>query len=209
MDTCALSDFVIYTVNKIIDISDASHFIYHDLAFTKKNAFNCLNKLFLMPILAGKANTYMKKTSINFCLLITLLTASLLSCRKNGLDSPTAKKIQYRWERISSSSVTDYLDGRAIYWTTTPIPPGYYIEFNNNGYFYDISSSSSTKYEYKVDGDKILSLLAGLDRFTTPQYTDTAFIKQADDHLLVLFRRKYFISGAYSQMNEYLDSLKR
>jgi len=147
----------------------------------------------------------MNKISATFCLLISLLAVSLLSCRKDGLNSPIAKKIQYRWERISRSSATDYLDGRAVYWTVTPSPPGYYVEFQNDGYFYD----NTTKYDYKVDGDKILSLLAAQSRPTTPQYTDTTFIKQVDDHLLVLFRRNYYISGSYSQLDQYLDSLKR
>ena len=162
-----------------------------------------------MVILAGKANPQMNKTSVIFCLLITLLAVSLSSCRKDGMNSAMAKKIQYRWEQISFSSTTDYLDGRAIYWTNTPAQPGHYIEFHNDGYFYDIFGSNSAKFEYKVDGDKILSLRAGSSRYTTPQYTDTAFIKQVDDHLLVLFRRSYFLSPPYSYMNESLDSLKR
>jgi hypothetical protein len=151
----------------------------------------------------------MNKTSVSFCLLLALLAASLVSCSKKGLDSPMAKKIQFRWERTSSSSTTDYLDGRPVYWINRQAPPGYYLEFQDNGYFYTINGSSSTKYDYKVDGDKILSLLAAPSRATTPQYTDTAFIKQVDEHLLVLFRRKYFISGAYSYLDMSIDSLKK
>jgi len=41
---------------------------------------------------------------------------------ESGMNSATAKKIQYRWERISTSSTTDYLDGRAIYRTVAPSP---------------------------------------------------------------------------------------
>ena len=162
-----------------------------------------------MVILAGKAHTQMNKTSVTFCLLMTLLVASLLSCRKDGLNSAMAKKIQYRWERISTSSMTDYLDGRAIYWTVAPSLPGNYLQFDNDGYFYANYGSYSVKYDYKVDGDKILSLVAAPSRATTPQYTDTAIIQQVDDHLLILSRRKYFLSGAYSYINEYIDSLKR
>jgi hypothetical protein len=151
----------------------------------------------------------MNKISFAFCLLVTLLAVSLLSCKKDGLNSATAKKIQYKWERISVSTTTDYLDGRAVTWTNHPAQPGYYVEFNSDGYFYTTYGANSTKYQYKVDGDKILSLMAGISRFTTPQYTDTAVVRQADDHLLVLYRRSYYISGAYAYLNESIDSLKR
>ena len=151
----------------------------------------------------------MKKFSITFCLLLTVVAASLLSCKKDGMNSAIAKNIQYRWERTSSSSTTDYLDGRAVYWTTSQVPPGNFLQFDNDSYFYRISGSSSDKYQYKVDGEKILYLNAGNDRFTTPQYTDTAFITYVDDHLLVLFNRRYYISGAYSYLKQSIDSLKK
>ncbi len=120
-----------------------------------------------------------------------------------------AKKIQYKWERISSSSTTDYLDGRGLSWTYRPAQPGNYMQFDTDGYFYTIYGSSSSRFDYKVDGDKILYLRAAPSRATTPQYTDTVSIKEVNDHLLVLFKRVYYISGAYSQVDEYLDSLKR
>jgi len=151
----------------------------------------------------------MKKTSVTFCLFTALLTTLLLSCKKDGLNSPMAKKIQYKWERTSRSSSTDYLDGRAVTWSTTPAQPGNFLQFDNDGYFYANYGSFTSKYQYKVDGEKILSLAAASSRPTTPQYTDTTYIKQADDHLLVLYSRSYYISGAYSQLNQYLDSLKR
>ncbi len=151
----------------------------------------------------------MKKMSVLFCLLLALVAASLLSCKKDGLNSAMAKKIQYRWEWISSSSTTDYLDGRPNFWTYRQSAPGSYTQFDSDGYSYFISGSNSSKSQYKVDGDKILSLRAAPTRPTTPQYTDTAFINHVDDHLLVLWRRKYFISGAYSYVDRSIDSLKR
>lgn len=125
------------------------------------------------------------------------------------MNSDAAKKIQYRWERISSSSATDYLDGRAVIWTRRPGGPGTYVDFGSDGYFSNIYSFGSTKYQYKVDGDKILYLVAGPDRATTPKYTDTAFINYVDDHLLVLHYRKYFLSPAYNYVDKIIDSLKR
>jgi hypothetical protein len=151
----------------------------------------------------------MKKSSVQYSLLLALVAVLLLSCKKDGLNSALAKKIQFRWERISSSSTTDYLDGRPLYWTVSQAPAGYYLQFDNDGYFYDAWVTNTSKYEYKVDGDRILSLGAAPTRPTTPQYTDTAFINYVDDHLLVLWRRKYFISGAYSYLDRSIDSLKR
>jgi len=103
----------------------------------------------------------------------------------------------------------DYLDGRPTYWTVNTAAPGNYLEFKGDGYMYKISGTYATKYEYKVSGNEILSLLAGNDRFTTPQYTDTVTVKQVDDHLLVLTHKSYYISGAYAYTTEYLDSLKK
>jgi len=151
----------------------------------------------------------MKNISVARLLLLTLLTVSFLSCRKDGMHSKTAKKIQYRWERISNSSMTNYLDSYITPWTVKPAPPGLYIEFADNGYMYYISGSSTDKFQYKVDGDKILSVRNEGTRFTTPQYTDTAFIKQVDDHLLILQRRYYFLSTGYSYISESIDSLKK
>lgn len=147
----------------------------------------------------------MAKSLTTACIVIVFIIVSFTSCRKDGMNSAMAKKIQYRWERTSSSFATDYLDGRAVTWTVRQTSPGIYLEFGNDGYY----TSGSTKYDYKVDGDKILSLLAAPTRATTPQYTDTAFIRYVDDHLLVLFHRKYFLSPAYNYMDEYIDSLKR
>ena len=151
----------------------------------------------------------MKKLYVTNCLLVTFCMATLIACKKDGLNSANAKQIQYRWERFSTATQTNYFDGRALYWTVNPTPPGNYTEFNSDGYFYTGTASYTTKYQYKVDGDKILSLLAPPSRPTTPQYTDTAIIRKVDDHLLVLYRRYYYISGAYIQLNETLDSLKR
>lgn len=137
--------------------------------------------------------------------LLILLTILLFSCRKDGMNSPMAKKIQYRWELSSRTSRLDYLDGRDASWNTITMPPGSFLEYHDDGYYY----SGSTKYQYKVTGETILSLRAGIDRFTTPQYTDTAQIRYVDDHLLVLYKRSYYISGAYAQLNEYIDSLKK
>lgn len=125
------------------------------------------------------------------------------------MNSGEAKKIQYQWELINGSSATDYLDGRTVTWTVKPALPGTYFEFSSDGYFYQVYSFGSIKYQYKVDGDKILYLIAGSSQATTPQYTDTNFIKHVDDHLLVLFHRKYFSSPAYNYVDEYIDSLKR
>ena len=153
----------------------------------------------------------MNKNLTITCVAVAFLVVSFLSCKKNGLNSDAAKKIQYRWERISGSSATDYQDGRTVSWTVRPAIPGTYLEFSNDGYFYDVySSGSTTKYQYKVDGNKILYLFAGgSSQATTPQYTDTTFINHVDDHLLVLFHRKYFLSGAYSHINLFIDSLKK
>lgn len=151
----------------------------------------------------------MKKISISCCLLLTLFSTSLLSCRKDGMNSAIAKNIQYRWERASVTSTIDYLDGRDVIWTTSQVSPGNFLQYDNDAYFYSINASYTTKYQYKVDGEKILYLMAGNDRFTTPQYTDTAFIKHVDDHLLVLYNRRYYISGAYAYLKQSIDSLKR
>jgi hypothetical protein len=125
------------------------------------------------------------------------------------MHSEMARKIQYRWERISSSSKTDYFNSYVTTWTVKPATPGLYTEFSGDGFFYQISGSSSSRFQYKVDGDKILSVHNEGTRFTTPQYTDTSFIKQVDDHLLILYKRAYFLSPGYSYLNEYLDSLKK
>ncbi len=151
----------------------------------------------------------MKNISLARLLSLMLLTVSFLSCRKDGMHSTTAKKIQYRWERISSSSMTNYLDTYVTPWTVNPTPPGLYTEFVDDGFFYQISGSSTMRFQYKVDGDKILSVHNEGTRFTTPQYTDTNFIKQVDDHLLILYKRYYFLSPGYSYINEYIDSLKK
>lgn len=151
----------------------------------------------------------MNKNLTIACVAVAFFVVSFASCRKDGMNSDAAKKIQYRWERTSRSSATDYLDGRTVTWTVRPAMPGAYLEFSSDGYFSDIYSVGSTKYQYKVDGDKILFLLAGSSRATTPQYTDTAFINHVDDHLLVLFHRKYFLSPAYNYIDEFIDSLKR
>jgi len=151
----------------------------------------------------------MKNISIARLLLLTLLTVSFLSCRKDGMNSKSAKKIQYRWERISSSSMTNYVDSYVTPWLVKQAPPGVYIEFSDDGYFYQTFGSTTARYQYKVDGDKILSVYNEGTRFTTPQYTDTNFIKHVDDHLLVLTKRQYFLSPGYSYINEYLDSLKK
>lgn len=146
------------------------------------------------------------------CVAVAFFVISFVSCKKDGLNSDTAKKIQYRWERISGSSATDYLDGRTITWTIWPASSNTYLEFNSDGYFYDVySSGSNTRYRYKVDGNKILYLVAaaGSSHATTPQYTDTSIINYVDDHLLVLSRKKYFVSGAYSYINLHIDSLKK
>jgi len=151
----------------------------------------------------------MNKNLTISCVAVAFFVVSSVSCRKDGMNSNAAKKIQYRWERISGSSATDYLNGRAVIWRVRPAIPGTYLEFSSHGYFSDIYSVGSTKYRYKVNGDKILYLLAGTSRATTPQYTDTAFVKYVDDHLLVLFGRKYFLSPAYNYIDQYIDSLKR
>jgi hypothetical protein len=150
----------------------------------------------------------MNKNLIIACVAFTFFVVLLVSCKKDGLNSDEAKKIQYKWERISTSSATDYLDGRTVTWTVKPAA-GTYLEFDGDGYYYDIYTFGSTKYQYAVDGNKILSLQAATSRATTPHYTDTAFINYVDDHLLVLFHRKYFSSGAYSYLNESIDSLKK
>ncbi len=144
------------------------------------------------------------------CVAVACFVVSFVSCKKDGLNSDTAKKIQYRWERVSSSNATDYLDGRAITWSVKPTPPGNYREFNSDGYYYDVYSSFTIRYQYKVTKNKILYLLAGSSsQATTPQYTDTTAIDYVDDHLLVLSKRKYFVSGSYSHLSLSVDSLKK
>lgn len=147
----------------------------------------------------------MKKMSVTQCLLIMLFAVCLVSCRKDGMHSAMAKRIQHKWQRISSSSRIVYSDIPATPWVVIPGQPDSYLDFHDNGYFY----SNTTKFQYKVDGDKILSILAGVDRFTTPQYTDTIFIKEVNDHLLVLSNPSYYGSTGYSYVTERLDSLKR
>src|SRR4051812_15188293 len=151
----------------------------------------------------------MNKNLTIACVAVAFFVVPFVSCRKDAMNSDAAKKIQYRWERISGSSATDYLDGRTVTWIVRPAITDTYLEFGSDGYFYDVHGVGSTKYQYKVDGDKILSLVAGSSRATTPQYTDTAFINHVDDHLLVLFHRKYFSSGSYKYMDEFIDSLKK
>jgi hypothetical protein len=151
----------------------------------------------------------MKNIPLPICLILALLTISFMACKKNGINSAMAKKIQYRWESISSSSSTDYLDGRPLIWTVRQASPGYYTQFDNDAYMYRTFPGFTLKYDYKVDGDKILYLLAASSRPTTPQYTDTSFIKYVDDNLLVLSKKKYFSSGAYAYIDETIDSLKK
>ena len=116
-----------------------------------------------------------------------------------------ARKLHYRWERTSSSSIVDYLDERAISWTTVPVQPGNYVEFLDNGYYYD----NNVKYEYKVEGDRIMRVMAGNDRYTTPQFKDTIVVREVNDHLLVLYKQYYFVAGAYRHLNKFIDSLKK
>lgn len=151
----------------------------------------------------------MKNIPLPVCLVLALLAISFIGCKKTGMNSATAKKIQYRWQNISSSSTTDYLDGRALIWTVRQASPGTYTQFDKDAYMYMINPSFTGKYDYKVVGDKILYLVAAPSRPTTPQYTDTSFIKYVDDNFLVLFSRKYFSSGAYAYINERIDSLKK
>lgn len=151
----------------------------------------------------------MNKNLTIVCVAVAFFVVLFVSCRKDGMNSDAAKKIQYRWEHFSGSSATDYLNGRTVTWTVRPAIPGTYLEFSSDGYFYDVYTVGSTKYQYKVDGDKILYFLAGSSRATTPQYTDTAFINYVDDHLLILYHRKYFLSPGYNYMDEVIDSLKR
>jgi hypothetical protein len=150
-----------------------------------------------------------KNSSLLISLIFTLLIMSFLACKKDGLNSPLAKKIQYRWESSSSAYTTDYLDGRPLIWTVRQSSPGYYTQFDNDGSMYNIFPSFTSKYYYKVDNDKILSLVAAPTRPTTPQYTDTSFIRYVNDTLLVLYKRKYFSSGAYAYIDESIDSLKK
>lgn len=152
----------------------------------------------------------MNKNPIIACVAIALFVVPFLSCRKDGMNSAEAKRIQYHWDRVSSSSATDYQNGRTVTWITSPSYPGSYLEFGSDGYFYDYYGfGGSTKYRYKVDGNKILYLAAGSSPATTPQYSDTTFINYVDDHLLVLLHRKYFSSGTYHYMDEVIDSLKK
>ena len=133
------------------------------------------------------------------------MTLFFLSCRKDGMRSPFAQKIQYRWERISTSTVTDYLDGRSVSSSTTAAEPGSYMEFRDDGYFFNYQ----LKYQYKVEGDRIMYVLAGSDRFTTPQYKDTLGIQEVNEHLLVLNRQYYFVAGSYRYLKKTVDSLKK
>lgn len=142
-------------------------------------------------------------------LQLHLLLYCLYPAKKMGWIQTRLKKIQYRWENSSGSTATDYLDGRAVIWTVRAAIPGTYREFGSDGFFTDVYGSGSARFQYKVDGDKILYLAAGSSPATTPHYTDTAFIKYVDDHLLVLFHRKYFSSPAYSYVDEFIDSLKK
>lgn len=151
----------------------------------------------------------MKKTPLSIWLILFFLATSFIACKKKGINSPNGKKIQYRWENISSSNATDYLDGRPLIWTVSQASPGIYTQFDNDAYMYLTYPAFTLKYFYKVDGDKILYLVAAGSRPTTPQYTDTSFIRYVDDHLLVLYSRKYFSSGAYAYINEKIDSLKK
>ena len=151
----------------------------------------------------------MKNTPLSICLILGVLATSFMACKKNGINSAMAKKIQYRWENISSSFTTDYLDGRPLIWTVHKALSGTFTQFDNDAYMYKISPNFTLKYDYKVDGDKILYLIAAPTRPTTPQYTDTSFIRYVDDNLLVLFSSKYFSSGAYAYIDEKIDSLKK
>lgn len=147
----------------------------------------------------------MKSTLLSICLILAL-TASFMACKKDGMNSEMAKKIQYRWERISTSSATDYLNGRPLIWSRQAAS-GTYTQWDNDAYMYQIYPTVTFKYDYKVDGNKILYLRAAATRPTTPQYTDTSFIKYVDDHLLVVFNRRYFSSGAYAYSDVSIDSL--
>jgi hypothetical protein len=151
----------------------------------------------------------MKSILLSMCIVLTLFATSFMACKKNGLNSASAKKIQYRWQNISSSSATDYLDGRPLIWTVRQASPGIYTQFDNDGYMYRTTPSFTEKYVYKVDGDKILYLGVTGSRPTTPKYTDTSFIKYVDNSLLVLSSRKYFSSGAYAYLDQRIDSLKK
>jgi hypothetical protein len=152
----------------------------------------------------------MKSTLPCICLLLAFLGISFMACKKDGMNSAMAKKIQYRWEYISSSTTTDYLDGSTLVWTVSRGTPGIYTRFDDNAIMYQELPSFTIKYYYKVDGEKILFLAAGSSsRPTTPQYTDTSFIRYVDDNLLVLSSRKYFSSGAYAYIKQKIDSLKR
>lgn len=162
-----------------------------------------------MLILLTKLNP-MNKNLIITSIAVTFFVVTFVSCRKDGLHSDEAKKIEYKWDYYSHSSATDYLDGRAVTWTTKPAAPGTYLDFGSDGYYYDVyANGGSTKYQYAVDGNKILSLVASATGATTPHYTDTAVINYVDDHLLVLYHRNIFSSGAYSYMDESIDSLKK
>jgi hypothetical protein len=151
----------------------------------------------------------MKNKPLYICLILAFLATSFMACKKNGMNSAMAKKIQYRWERISLSFTTDYLDGRPLIWRVSQAFPGTYTQFDNDAYMYQTFPGYTAKYDYKVDGDKILYLVAAPTRPTTPQYTDTSFIRYVDDNLLVLYNRKYFSSGAYAYLDERIDSLKK
>lgn len=153
---------------------------------------------------------FMKNKSVSVCLGVALLAISFAACKKNGMNSAMAKKIQYRWETISFSVATDYLDGRSLVWTTQQVSPGNnYTQFDNDAVMYQTSLSYTAKYYYKVDDDKILYLVAASTRPTTPQYTDTSFIRYVDDNLLVLYSRRFFSSGSYGYINQRIDSLKK
>jgi len=141
-------------------------------------------------------------------LIVACLLAS--ACKKTGMNSEEAKKIQFHWSVISHSKTTDYLDGRAISWTVIPALQGAYMQFDHDAYFYTYDGFSiHSKFDYKVEGDKIMYLGAAASRATTPQYTDTFRIQHVDDTLLVLTSQKYFSSGAYSYVDRFIDSLKK
>lgn len=138
------------------------------------------------------------------------LSAFLLSCKKSGLNSATAKKIQFRWSYVNTSSTADYLDGMPLIWTVRQAPAGNFIEFDNDGNMSYIYPTLVTKRYYEVNGDKILHLYAGGTRPTTPQYTDTFFVRHVDDNLLVLFRREYVKNGGVLlAISQTIDSLKK
>lgn len=56
----------------------------------------------------------MNKNPIIAFVAIALFVVPFLSCRKDGMNSAEAKRIQYHWDRVSSSSATDYQNGRTV-----------------------------------------------------------------------------------------------